>query len=378
MGDEGLAIAAAVATPLSTTFGLVAWEMHWHPTFDPWVNALGLNLFKCTLASAVNVPLVSALPEGWEPLLKVGRLNLGMLLVSSLIGIVIGDTMWLYALHVLGAQSVIVITALGPIFHSLAGVLILGQRTNPSLLWPGAVLTCAGICIAESRRVSVSAVMRRIRGRGGEELEMSTAVVAGAAEGAAEGDGSSAGTASQRAHWRRILFGYAMQMMNTLLDVGGTVLTRLYGEGLNAAHITLVRFGSAAVAIGAIALFVGVRRRAANKPPLHLDSEMRRQSWAWCAIGVLLVTFLAPNMSTWALFVLKHLGTWGSLTALGPIFTPFSQWCMARCAQRGESRGAAADERLCACDAGNARYYVGALLAICGAVLVSWADYDSA
>lgn len=76
----------------------MCWEKHWGSD----ASAIMLNIYKCTLASCVFIAAVgvyaaviggpflsAAMPGAFSPLL-----------LSSIIGIVVGDVMWLKALQV--------------------------------------------------------------------------------------------------------------------------------------------------------------------------------------------------------------------------------------------------------------------------------------
>ena len=91
-------VPCAPRTPTSQNAPQVCWEKHWGSD----ASAITLNIYKCTLASCVFIAAVgvyaaviggpflsAAMPGAFSPLL-----------LSSIIGIVVGDVMWLKALQV--------------------------------------------------------------------------------------------------------------------------------------------------------------------------------------------------------------------------------------------------------------------------------------
>ena len=94
-------ILAALVAPLSMTIGFVIWDDQWHG------SAFALNLFKCTLASAMFLLTVGSIKlagaSGWSSW-ALG--TVGWLVISSMAGIVIGDNTWLFALELLGSRKV--------------------------------------------------------------------------------------------------------------------------------------------------------------------------------------------------------------------------------------------------------------------------------
>jgi drug/metabolite transporter (DMT)-like permease len=141
--------------------------------------------------------------------------------------------------------------------------------------------------------------------------------------------------------------GYTMACLNVVLDTYGSILTRQYGVGLTTWEINLVRFGFAGACLLVVAVMFHLRDLVSRSqqqyqwssdpdPPNHprettdsdvreeipdnataksssslppslvawycLPNNMTRRSWIHVIIGVLLVTFLAPTLSNYALF----------------------------------------------------------------------------
>jgi hypothetical protein len=140
--------------------------------------------------------------------------------------------------------------------------------------------------------------------------------------------------------------GFAYALLNVFVDVFGAILTKLYGQGLQAWEINLIRFGSAAVMLDLVLLIVGLRAWYRWSPPcvirmqepdalslsslqpaqqagLHQEQRAvceRRGSWrcevpvwarlpplyafewAYVTLGAVFCTLLTPVLSTTALF----------------------------------------------------------------------------
>ena len=82
---SGVGAVAATSSSLLMTIGFIVWDQNWKG------SAFNLNLFKCTLASIIFlvVAYFFSIPSIWA------SWDVGMLCISSFIGIVIGDLLWL-------------------------------------------------------------------------------------------------------------------------------------------------------------------------------------------------------------------------------------------------------------------------------------------
>lgn len=136
-----LGIIAALAAPLTMTLGFIVWDNHWKG------SAFALNMFKCNLAS-VGFLILSLSTRGRDlfPSDIFTLENVGFLVLSSIIGIVIGDLTWLEALGLLGARRVIVMDSLKPFLAALFGWAILGEELKLEALG-GIFLTVVGILL---------------------------------------------------------------------------------------------------------------------------------------------------------------------------------------------------------------------------------------
>ncbi len=80
-----------------------------------------------------------------------------LLLLSGLLGIAVGDTLFFMALNRLGAQAVVLLLTLGQVLTVLLAVAWLGERPDP-VAWTGIALVIGGVTIV---------MWPRLRGEGG-------------------------------------------------------------------------------------------------------------------------------------------------------------------------------------------------------------------
>lgn len=264
-----------------------------------------------------------------------------MLLLSSLLGIIIGDNTWLLALQLIGAKRVIVIDTLKPF---LAAILAYYYLSEPFTLaiGMGLMISTIGIILVSFDRNS-------------EESSDNNNNI------------SSVGCLHT--------WGYILAAINVILDAFGSLLTKIYGQSFNTYEINLLRFGFASISLAIIsfAIFVSVSihklvtysRTVPINPvanplssssssvreflPLEIDDvphedeappplpnrymqtasapwyllpgphEMAAKDWGTVIGGILLVTFLCPALSNYALFQIP-LGLCLTLSSLGPVY----------------------------------------------------------
>ena len=283
-------------------------------------SAIALNVFKCstayllflvakhrasTPAAARTLPTASA---AWRP----RRV--------ALLGIVIGDSLWLWALGALGAEQTILLTALQPFLAAIVGWAMLGQ--TPREVYGGMAVAAIGIYLAQLKDV---AEFRRRFFCGVPTSPNGEAD--GAPMQAADEAGSSAPAAPPKFVARhKLKIGMFVQLVNVLLDQIGAAITRVHGVGLSAWTISLYRFGFASV-VGLLLYGALLCRRprcnlAALPPQFAVPwSRMDARKWLHVLLGVFMVTFLCPAMNAYSLFGMD-LGVWALLGALGPAWSP--------------------------------------------------------
>ena len=88
--------------------------------------------------------------------------TVGFLILSSTLGIIIGDVLWLEALQLLGAKHVIVIDSLKPFVAAILGKVSLDEVLKGPA-WGGMVLTVIGVGVVswEEKRITSSATTRK-------------------------------------------------------------------------------------------------------------------------------------------------------------------------------------------------------------------------
>jgi drug/metabolite transporter (DMT)-like permease len=170
----GLGIVAATIAPSLSVLGFFIWDNHWKG------STYALNMYKCNLgaigfalvvvisstviyhhhhlsssinnnnnnindnkndsSSSSSVSITTIMFQGMT------KTSIGYLLLSSTIGILIGDWTWLEGLRVLGVRKVIVMDCLKPFLAAFVGkVFLKEQLTFPAYI--GLALTMGGVTI---------------------------------------------------------------------------------------------------------------------------------------------------------------------------------------------------------------------------------------
>jgi len=265
-------LVSAALSPLFMALGLHVWSTHWRG------GAFGLNLFKCAVASSMFLVVSWVMLEasrgageagdgGERDLTHIHR-DVGYILLSSLMGIVIGDNTWLQALLIIGPARVIIVDALKPGLAALFGYVFLGE----ALTWAMA----AGIALSTGGVYLVCAHSGDML-QGGQGQEKSEGGEKG--ERAAEGEGAAdqhAQAVPAAAHRKRMLTGYLLALANILLDVLGSVLTKRFGKTFNTFEINTLRFGFAAVCMGVA--FAGAHAYVWLKAEAKADTKVAAYS----------------------------------------------------------------------------------------------------
>ena len=304
---EASGLVAAAVSPLLGAVGLFLWGKVW--TGD----AYALNLVKCSVGS-LGFVLVGALArgDGWLAALTPDALR--WLVASALVGIVVGDNLWLRALRVLGARRVILVDVLKPFVAAALARVELGEGVSPGIV-VGMAVTMGGVLAVALERENADGRRGREKGEGGDGGEAPGAGGEGMndGEGGRDGeddgeevnggegasvtncagekeeglpnsvtiehlgrsDGRSAASASvlrvgpspiSDASPRGALAGgYAAAAANVALDAWGTVLTKRHGGDLDTWEINFVRFGSAAATLALGAAFARALDRSSDR-----------------------------------------------------------------------------------------------------------------
>lgn len=364
-------IVAAVA-PLACTVGITLWDLRWtgaggHPYM--------LNVFKgTTMSSIFAVWTAAASAAGLGGCWSAEAV--GWLILSSLIGIVIGDTLWLVALKFLGARDMILIDSLKPFMLALFAWRMLDE----AILWPwwpGCLITTAAVGWVSLERSQQQAPSKRQppavpppqQQRAQPAVEMLEVVLnadaSAGASAAAASTSPAAASGGPAAPRRRKWPGIACAALNVLLDQLGAVITKKYASELYTWEINLVRFGFAAAFL---LLPIGLRAvttrlsAACGARLAALDKRVGRwhelpalgSRWAWAVVlfGCLSTTLACPIMTTWALFRIDA-SAYGVLTSTGPIYALPVCWLLKR-------------------ERASPRAILGAVLAVLGIVVLSY------
>lgn len=381
-------ILAALASPLVMTMGFLVWEDHWKG------SAYALNLYKCSTASIGFLVLSLIIQSNHEtddnspggilfPTEIFTARSVGFLMLSSTIGILIGDWTWLQALQLMGARRVILMDSIKPFLAALFGWWLLDEDLRLPALG-GIALTVTGILIVSLEQTNM-----------GDENENDDNQTKTEKEGAdtrnnaaestvpvhksdskiikhdilpltvSEGRDCTIATSSpipcnpdpvgidqpnsesklhNNQHNRQdIKVGYLMSILNVVLDTYGAVLIKQYGTQMTVWDINLIRFGFAGLVMmsNSILLYCHKHlqslllkrqpRATSNTIQSSADEtgkdpwyalpvqQMTRSSWLRVSAGVVLVTFLTPTLSNYALFEIA-VGLALTLSSIGPLY----------------------------------------------------------
>ena len=266
----GFGVAAALTGPLVMTLGFIAWDNHWKG------SAFALNLYKCNLASIGFLILACTTRSHPFPSHVFTIQAMGYMVLSSTIGIIVGDWTWLEALQMLGARRVILMDSLKPFLAALLGWLILDEQLRPAA-FGGIFLTVAGVLIVS---LETTPAMEENEGdnNGDEEgineqrdqaeiqqhapnhedpnsdnlRSPENEKADSAAElSVVEESGIPQETIVEVSHYiqktssRDLRRGYPYAILNVVLDTYGAVLIKQHGKDFKVWEINLLRFGFA-------------------------------------------------------------------------------------------------------------------------------------
>ena len=142
MDERAIGIVAALASAFCWALGSILFKQ------------LGDRLSPTALTFAKGVSdrflRLAVVPSGYQP---VEFSALIMLILSGVLGIALGDTLFFKALGNLGAYAVVMLLTLGQVFTLLLAVVWLGER--PSLVeWIGIVFVVTGVTVVLAVRLS--------------------------------------------------------------------------------------------------------------------------------------------------------------------------------------------------------------------------------
>lgn len=340
-------VIAGVTAPFLMALGFLIWDATWKKAGG---SAFALNLFKCNLASIAF--LIMCFIDGFvKDEFKVDQYqeyynaeSIGFLVLSSTLGILIGDTLWLVALTEIGAARVLVVDAIKPFVAAILGRVLLGETLQP-VAFTGIFLTVVGILIVSLDKERKDVDDNNDNNDDEEVCNMEAAAAVDAIE--------IKQTSSLKQNYLTLLrsvpsgkkYGYLCAVTNVIFDAYGSLLTKQHGVGMTTWGINLIRFGFAGVTMTIMSSIMRmqhflIQNRNQQNQQEHISHEittdiststynnwyklpsMKYKPWIKVSIGVMLVTFLCPSLSNYALFQipLALAITLGSLTPLYALF----------------------------------------------------------
>jgi drug/metabolite transporter (DMT)-like permease len=399
-------ILAALASPLVMTMGFLVWEDHWKG------SAYALNMYKCCTASIGFLVLSLTIQSHHEsttedsargvlfPAEIFTAQSVGFLMLSSTIGILIGDWTWLQALQLMGARRVILMDSIKPFLAALFGWWLLDEDLRLAALG-GIALTVTGILIVTLEQTNKSdeheknddhtkivqqvantqacngtqtpsfigtevaltddvestVQVHQLQSRNiKEDITLSTTL---SEKRNCTTDSTSPNPCSpdlavvdpqhsepkDRDNERQkqdLKIGYLMSILNVVLDTYGAVLIKQHRSRMTVWDINLIRFGFAGLVMMCMSILLCCheqiqyifRKRQQRTTTTNMSlvdgiakdpwyalpvQQMNRSSWMRVSAGVILVTFLTPTLSNYALFQIA-VGLALTLTSIGPLY----------------------------------------------------------
>ena len=396
-------VLAAIAAPFFMTLGFIVWDIEWKKAGG---SAFALNMFKCNLASLAFLIMcgIVGFTNGGNSSQSDGMVindrndiftgqNVGFLLLSSFIGIVVGDSAWLEALRLLGATRVLVVDTVKPFIAAGFGRWILDEQVNP-IIFLGMVLTIFGVLLVSLEKEKGNDCKGEVEvdpsiedadkdleinpDRGQSETNLPDSSSDTLTTNSKQPTVSLFEEYTQKNSKAGMIRGYVLAVFNVLLDTYGSILTKQFGLGMTTWAINLIRFGFAGFLMLSCSFSLTVfhkycsiknlestqkednSRRDSNVPiegePIdevlwYRLPKMNLKQWGKICAGVALVTFICPALSNYALFqiAIALAITLGSLTPLYALIL----------------------ERLLKGKQATLRAIVGALLAVSGVIILS-------
>lgn len=345
-------VIAALLAPLFMTIGFFIWDVRWTASGG---SAFALNMYKCLTASIGFV--LMCLVRGFSNVDTTSEdifttNNIGYLLLSSTLGIIVGDLLWLEALRLIGAKHVIVIDSIKPFAAAILGRVFLQENLRPPT-WGGMILTVLGVGVVsweEQSKISKEDHEDDCDDANAVQVESSRP---NDDSNDIEAEQVSSQTADSTAsipgddNRKRYLRGYTCAIFNVLADSFGSLLTKQHGVGMTTWTINLLRFGFAGIILLLVSLAMRLygtidgHESKAPETTLHIDQScntvaaptqqqhlrplwyqlpsLKLKGWLQITAGVALVTFLCPAFEKFALFQIT-LALVISLSSVGPLY----------------------------------------------------------
>ncbi len=148
-----IGIAAALGSAFSWAVGAILFKR-----LGEEISPLGLTLAKGTL-SAILLAIILILTQ-YE---GVEEKSLLLLILSGLLGISVGDSLFFAALQDLGAHALVVLSTLGEVLTILLAVLFLGERHNITT-WISLIFIILGIVVVLQAKLTQEEQKSNVRG----------------------------------------------------------------------------------------------------------------------------------------------------------------------------------------------------------------------
>ena len=341
-------------------------------------------MYKCNIAStwfAIMAGIRGFYLEEYSNVFTTA--SVGYLILSSTLGIVIGDVLWLEALRLLGAKHVIVMDSLKPFAAAILGQFLLDESLH-RIGYVGMVLTVCGVSVVALEGQSENSQVRECEAINGVQAsslvtdEHQVSDETGCDEARSEASGRKneaeagiehAPDESKQFNLKQYKRGYTCALLNVLADSFGSLLTKQYGIGMTTWSINLIRFGFAGIVLLCISLCMRLHKKylapiapmktyedTAVSATAHIDDNgntlhesmsnetttitttknnitpkwfelpsLTKKGWLQITLGVAFVTFLCPALEKFALMQIA-LGLCAALTSVGPLYGVFMDW----------------------------------------------------
>jgi drug/metabolite transporter (DMT)-like permease len=289
--------------------------------------------------------------------------SIGWLVLSGVIGIIIGDLAWLEALQRLGAFRVLLIDTFKPFAATIFGHFILNESIH-NIAYAGILMTALGVFIVshEKNKMQNGNNNEGEDNRGKIKLEFNSTQnkeysLASSHSLAEDRDIETSGLKEEctsnphkkkeektktnekvrkdvvirerKSSWF-IRKGYILAVTNVLLDTYGSLLTKQYGANFTTWAINMIRFGSSGIIMILLSSCMHVYHTQRTLHSTNQWYQLPRESfktWSLVSVGVLFVTFFCPALSNYALFKIA-MALALTLTSITPLYALFLEWAV--------------------------------------------------
>ena len=136
-----IGIISALLASLSWTFACFIWRKQ-----TQYFSAIEVNLLKNIIAILIFSPIFAFID--WNNNL----INIVILITSGIIGIGVGDSLYIKSLKLLGTRLTLTIESISPIIANILGILIINEIPSFNGVLGSIIVTCSIILIIKRRR----------------------------------------------------------------------------------------------------------------------------------------------------------------------------------------------------------------------------------